>query len=156
MSKSQVSSTKHIVDIQPVTQEQLKYGALPIQDFSQVQLKYGAYPITEVQPAYGVPFTGYDLSITYEQLEENISTLKKAISSLKNSWENQTKTNLTKIENSWVGPDCKEYVTKLKNMDTKVNNTISALELLCSTYEQARDMVSQSQTNSLTSIQKLN
>lgn len=146
MSSSQVSSTKHIVDIQP------KYGV----DHTQIQLKYGPL-VPQIQPAYGVSLIGTgDLNVTYEQLEENIATLKKAINSLKNSWGTETNKNLATIENSWVGNDCKEYTEKLRNMDKKVTNTISALELLCSTYEKARDMVQQNETKAISSIQNIN
>ena len=127
-----------------------------------IQPKYGVTcPTGELQPAYGVPVIqpkygvtcgGQDLNITFSQLEENIATLKKAISSLRNSWDVETKKNINTLNGSWVGADCAEYTNKLSNMDKKVQNTISALELLCSTYEQARDMVKESQANAISSI----
>ena len=88
-----------------------------------------------------------DIDITYAQLEENISALKKSISTLKSSWDQDTKRNIDTINNSWAGNDCSAYTTKLSQMDGKVQNTIQALELLCSTYEKARDMIAQSQRN---------
>ena len=108
---------------------------------------------SQITSAQGTTTTSeIDLKISYEELETNIETLKKAVAELKNAWQTETKSNLTKLENSWIGSDCKEYITKLNNMDSKVNNTISALELLCSTYEQARDIVQQSQTNAINQI----
>lgn len=143
-------------------QPQTKYGV--VIDHGPVQPAYGVViphtPIGPVQPAYGVvpiaPLPGEDLNITYNQLEENIATLKKSISKLKQSWEVETKRNLNTLDNSWVGQDCASYTAKLNNMDKKVENTIAALELLCSTYEQARDMVKDSQSKTISSIESIN
>ncbi len=108
-------------------------GAL--EDFAnRVQYKYGANPISP----------GADLDITYAQLEDNIATLKKAIEALKSSWNGEIKRNIDKINSSWIGKDCATYTSKLSNMDGKVQKTVQALELLCSTYEKARDMVASS------------
>ena len=134
---------------------QAKYGVM-IDPTGVVQPKYGANP--PIQAKYGVvvpPQSGQDLDITYKQLEENIATLKKSIASLKNAWETETKKNLTKLDNSWVGDDCASYTSKLTNMDKKVTNTIAALELLCSTYEQARDMVKESQLKAISKIDSI-
>ncbi|MBQ6497494.1 MAG: hypothetical protein IJI58_02130 [Bacilli bacterium] len=135
---------------------QAKYGVA----ISHVppQPKYGVMinpPSGVIQPKYGVvlPGTGQDLNITYNQLEEIIATLKKSISSLKNSWEVETKRNVAKLDNSWVGEDCASYTSKLTGMDKKVTNTIAALELLCSTYEQARDMVKENQAKNISAIE---
>ena len=104
----------------------------------------------------GTLSTQEDLKVTYSELEENINILKKAIEKLKNSWQGETKKNLSKIESSWIGEDCKEYVTKLNGMDKKVNNVISALELLSTTYEKAKSMVHQSQSKAVNNIQNIN
>ena len=103
-------------------------------------------------PAYNAINTGSDINITYSQLEENITTLREAINTLKSSWNGETKNNISIINGSWAGTDCAEYTKKLSNMDTKVQNTISALELLCNTYEQARDMVKDNQAKTVSSI----
>lgn len=103
-------------------------------------------------PAYDAITTGSDINITYSQLEENISTLKEAINTLKNSWNGETKNNISIINESWAGTDCAEYTKKLSNMDTKVQNTILALELLCNTYEKARDMVKDNQAKTVSEI----
>lgn len=122
----------------------------------EVQPAYGVPISPEIQPAYGVPITpGTDISITYDQLDEMISTLKSATSGLKDSWNNGTKTNVAKLQNSWVGKDCEAYTSKLTNMDKQVQNTISALELLSSTYEKARDMVQENQRSVMSGIQSL-
>ena len=128
-----------------------------------VQPKYGtscvqvqpAYGVQVVQPKYGTSCTYTDLNITYAQVEENISKLKKAVNTLKNTWDGETKANLQTINNSWAGEDCSAYTQKLSKMDSKVQNTISALDLLRTTYEQARDMVKESQQSSISSISKL-
>lgn len=106
-------------------------------------------------PSYEVISTGADINITYSQLEENIGTLREAINTLKSSWDGETKNNISIINGSWAGTDCSEYTKKLSNMDTKVQNTIAALELLCSTYEKARDMVKENQTKAVSSIVSL-
>lgn len=93
-----------------------------------------------------------DLNITYSELEANIETIKKVVAQLKNAWETETKNNLTKLENSWVGNDCKEYITKLNKMDKKMENTIAALELLGTTYEQAKDIIKQNQAQAMNQI----
>ena len=93
-----------------------------------------------------------DLNITYSELEANIETIKKVVAQLKSAWETETKKNLTKLENSWVGNDCKEYITKLNRMDKKMENTIAALELLGTTYEQAKDIIKQNQSQAMSQI----
>ena len=120
---------------------------------NRVQPKYGV--VDTVQPKYGVVggTSGPDIDITYNQLEENISTLKTAINNLKSAWSNGANKNIATLNNSWVGPDCSAYTEKLTNMDSKVQGTISALELLCSTYESARDMVKENQKSVLASIE---
>ena len=115
-------------------------------------------PTPVSQPLYAVknPGTGMDISITYAQLEENISTLKNSIAKLKDSWNSEIRKDVSVLDNSWVGEDCVAYTSKLTKMDSKVQKTISALELLCSTYEQARDMVKENQSNIITSISNMN
>ena len=119
-----------------------------------VEVKYGVnIPDPErMEAKYGVNITNPDINITYNQLEENIAFLKKAISDLKQSWNETTKNNLTTINNSWAGADCAAYTAKLTNMDNKVQKTISSLELLCTTYEKARDMVQEKQNSIISSI----
>ena len=152
-----VVQPKYGVQIDPIVQP--KYGVVtPIVQPAygvQIQPKYGVVtPI--VQPAYGVQIQpGSDIDITYSQIEENISSLKKTISSLKKAWVDESKKNITKLQNSWAGADCSAYTAKLSKMDTKVNNSISALELLCSTYEQARDMLKETQGKSLSAINNI-
>ncbi len=128
----------------------------------RAQPKYGV-PIGTVQPAYGVsighiqakygvvlPHPGINISLS--QIEENIATLKKSISNLKSSWDGETKKDINILDNSWVGQDCEQYTQRLTKMDKKVQNTIAALELLCKTYEQVRDMVKDNQSKSLTAV----
>ena len=147
---------------------QPKYGTSCVQvqpayGVQVVQPKYGtscvqvqpAYGVQVVQPKYGTSCTFTDLSITYAQVEENITKLKKAVSTLRSTWDGETKANLNTINNSWAGEDCSAYTQKLSKMDSKVQNTISALDLLRSTYEQAINQVKESQQTSLTSISKL-
>ena len=136
---------------------QLKYGPAP------VQLKYGPAPIQEkygpapVQLKYGpAPSSSVDINMTYSGIEEIIATLKKTINSLKSSWESESKTNITKLQNSWAGKDCEAYTSKIMKMDTKVSNTIAALELLCSTYEQTRDMMKATQSKTTSAINNSN
>ena len=128
-----------------------KYGVTPV---CTPVPKYGVTPVHTPVPKYGVQATT-DINITYEQLEQNIANLKQAISTLRDSWSNQTKSNLDTLNNSWVGDDCRKYTYKLGKMDKRVNDTISALELLCKTYEQARDMVKEQQMNTISSISNL-
>ncbi|MBR2827839.1 MAG: hypothetical protein IKE70_01225 [Bacilli bacterium] len=96
-----------------------------------------------------------DVNVTYSQMEEMINNLKKSVALLKYSWDGQIKSCINRLNASWVGNDCKEYSEKLTNMNTKVHNTISALELLCSTYEQARDVIKETQNTAMTSISNL-
>ena len=119
---------------------QAKYGALPVIHTS-IPVLYGPVPATPSSPSS----PSSDINITYAQLEENINTLKKSISTLKSSWNQETKRNINTINNSWAGKDCEAYTAKLTKMDGKVQNTIQALELLCNTYEKARDMIQSSQ-----------
>jgi len=127
------------IEVQPA------YGVVPI-----VQPAYGTVPI-DSQPKYGVA-TVQDINITYNQLEENISVLKNAINTLKDSWDGATKANINTLNNSWVGADCAAYTEKLTSMDNKVHNTIDSLDLLCSTYEKAKQMVQDRQTDVINTI----
>ena len=148
--------------LNPFDQVQVKYGTVVpgtvqpkygVVDPGTVQPKYGVVDPGTVQPKYGVVAPGVsDIDITFDQLERNIAILRKAIANLKNSWSNETKKNIAKLDNSWVGPDCAAYTQKLTKMNSKVQNTISALELLCSTYERARDMVIENQRSVTSSI----
>ena len=138
------------VSIEPVVQPAYGVSIEPI-----YQPAYGVEIEPVVQPAYGVVYTGADIDLSYEQLEENITMLKSSISTLKESWDTKTKSNISKLENSWAGKDCSEYTKKLSKMDKSVQNTISALELLCSTYEQARDMISENQSTVVTAIKNI-
>ncbi len=154
-TKAQIQAEKEAAAARSKALQQMQsyYGA--VVTTPTTQLRYGPVettpPIT-VTPLYGAVVPEYgahvvtDIDITYDQLEENISTLKKSISTLKSSWNNTTKRNISAINNSWAGKDCAAYTTKLTQMDSKVQNTIDALELLCSTYEKARDMIKESQT----------
>ena len=135
-----------------------KYGVVPTPVSEPVVAKYGVIPTPVSEPVvakYGVVPTT-DINITYKQLEENISSLKEAISGLKSSWQDGTKDTLNRIQNSWVGEDCAAYTSKLTGMDKKVNNTISALELLCNAYEDARGMVKDNQSKTISSINSIN
>ncbi len=121
-----------------------------------VEHKYGSIPVPETLIMYAPPsYLMPDIKITYDQLEENIATLKKAIETLKSSWDGETKRNIDKINSSWAGKDCATYTSKLSNMDGKVQKTIQALELLCSTYEKARDMVASSQKQVTSAVDHL-
>ncbi len=144
---------KYGVIISP-TPIQLKYGPMP----TPIQEKYGVIiSPTPIQLKYGpMPSPGADIDITYSKIEENISTLKKTINSLKTSWASESKKNISRLQNSWVGADCEAYTKKLSKMDTKVSKTISALELLCSTYEQARDMLKDTQGKTTSAINNSN
>lgn len=157
------------VNIGSVVQAQPKYGVVPV----HIQPKYGvAVPPTgstgtiyppkmpgaggvSIQPAYGVQIVHLDLDITYDQLEKIIQDLRQSISKIKSSWDGETKRNVSILNNSWVGDDCAVYTSKLTSMDGKVHNTIEALELLCSTYEQARDMVKENQSKTLASVESI-
>ena len=130
-------------------QVEAKYGVV---DPGQMEAKYGVFDPGIIEEKYGVNMVAPDISITYNQLEDNISFLKKAIADLKESWGVNTKKNIDLINNSWVGPDCIAYTDKLTSMDNKVQKTISSLELLCSTYENARDMVQDKQASIMSSI----
>ena len=133
----------------------------PIPTNPSVRVAVPAYgvrvPVPPTPPLYGTSpaVSTPTLSITNAQLDEMISTLKKSINSLKSSWDGEIKRNIDTINNSWVGQDCIQYTSKLTGMDNKVQNTISALELLCSTYEQARDMVRDNQNTVSSAINNI-
>ena len=135
------------------------YGVVTAVFTEPVQPAYGVVTpvIGPVQPAYGVvtPVIGTDINISYEELEECISRLKKTINTLKSSWTNGSKKQIARIKQSWVGADCEAYTKKLENMDTKVNNSISALELLCETYEKAQDLIADNQKSTTAAIDKM-
>ena len=141
MASNKLSSVK-IFDIQE------KYGVV----FDQPA--YGVVLTPPVQPAYGVriPTQDSDINITYGQLEDMIATLKKAISTMKETWDAGTRSNVAKLDASWVGKDCAAYTARLNKMNNKVQRTIQALELLCSTYEKARDMVKENQSKTTAAI----
>ena len=136
-----------------VLENQAKYGAIPIGD---IQPAYGVIVNPPIQAKYGPISTTGDINISYQQLEENIATLKSAIQQLKDSWNTETKNNINKIKNSWAGEDCKAYIDRLNTMDMSVQRSISALELLCNTYEKARNMISDTVKKSSSAINNIN
>ncbi len=97
-----------------------------------------------------------DLNISFRELESNIATLKSALSTLKSNWQGVTKTNIAKLQSSWVGDDCATYITKVSNMNKQVNNAMSAIELLIKTYERARDRVLEQQKAAEQAIRNIN
>lgn len=149
-----------------VLNHQPKYGVIttpPIPPTPQVP---SPVPLPTIQPKYGAPTcpspvsgvnggSQVDIDITYDQLEQNIAMLKKSISSLKSSWDGETKRNVDILNNSWVGQDCVAYTERLTSMDGKVQNAISALELLCNTYEKASDMIRDNQNQVASSINNM-
>ena len=147
------------------TANKVKVKVSSTESFEKIQqAKYGVH-IVDAQPAYGAqvpyipqpqsPVTTPDLNITYSQLEENIASLNKAISTLTQSWDVQTKKNIDTLNNSWVGADCEAYTKKVLSMDKRVKNAITALKLLRDTYVKAKDMVSETQTSTLKSINSI-
>ena len=141
-----------VVYSQPAYGVQMLYGPAP-----EVQPAYGVQ-ITTVQPKYGVncpSTTGHDISITLAQLEDNIARLKKSINALKSSWDVETRRNVSLLHYSWIGKDCQQYTIKLSQMNSKVQSTLTALQLLCSTFEQARDMVASTQNATTSSIRNM-
>ena len=82
------------------------YGVVTAVFTEPVQPAYGVVTpvIGPVQPAYGVvtPVIGTDINISYEELEECISRLKKTINTLKSSWTNGSKKQIARIKQSWV------------------------------------------------------
>ena len=151
-----------VVNIQP------KYGVAcppvtPVDSTGETITGPGG-TVTTIQPKYGVQFPSHpisdggsqvDIDITYDQLEQNISMLKKSIANLKSSWDGETKRNVEILNNSWVGQDCVAYTDRLTSMDSKVQNAISALELLCNTYEKASDMIKENQSQVASSINNM-
>ena len=150
--------------LEPLRPSKFQQAQQPLDTIDVSQPKYGVVvtdledhlePIATGQPAYGVSVvaptfmgqpTGADIKITLSQLEENISILRSSINDLKQAWTENTARNVNTIKNSWASKECELYTNTLTVMDSKVQNTISALELLCSTYEKARDMINQNQT----------
>ncbi len=157
-----MAETKELLDGKITGYSMTNGNVKKISSISTVQPKYGVVcPVPHMSEQYSPPSTsftsgsGIDINITYSQLEENINMLKKSISTLKSSWDGETKRNIDTLNNSWVGQDCTAYTSKLMNMDSKVQNTISALELLCSTYEKARDMIRDNQSQVASSINNM-
>ena len=96
-----------------------------------------------------------DINISFDQISENVAILRKAIDTLKNSWNKETKNNINKLNSSWVGSDCAEFIDKLLEMDKPIQNTIAALELLCSTYEKAKEMIQDNQSGTASAIRNI-
>lgn len=92
------------------------------------------------------------INITFSELEQNISTLKSATQTLKDSWSTKVKKNITTLQNSWVGPDCEAYINKLNGADKRVTNAIAALELLTTTFEKAKNMAKEAQTKTTSAV----
>ena len=101
------------------------------------------------------PSNKYDLKITYDQLEELITKLKKTIETLRSSWSREINKNIEQINNSWAGKDCNAYTAKLSQMNGRVQKTIQALELLCNTYEKTKEMILTNQNATNATINKL-
>lgn len=133
--------------VQPPVYAQPAYGVQPP---VYAQPAYGVQPPVFGQPAYGVQLA--DLSISADEMRENIATLDSAIKTLNNAWEKETESLTKQLSSSWAGKDCSEYITKLSKMDKKVENSIKALELLKNTYQKALDLILEKQKNSVDAI----
>lgn len=109
---------------------------------------------------YGVPpfrpiTSPVTISITEEEIKENISVLKKSANTMETSWEEIKGPILSSIKESWASDECNAYVAKIEKMDKKVSNSIDALRLLAKTYEKSLDLLSETRESIKTAISNL-
>ena len=99
--------------------------------------------------------SAYDIDISYDELESNIALLKEATKTLSSNWSQIINTNIATIKNSWAGADCETYINKVTNLDSKVQNAMAALELMTSTYEQAKNLMQEEQSKITSTLNNL-
>ena len=135
---------------------------------------YGPYPISNIPTPvvdnqknnialYGV-FTPnpnkngkqeVTISITEEEIKENVSILKKAANTMENAWEEIKGPIIKAIKEAWTSKECEEYVSKIEKMDRKVTNSIEALRLLAKTYEQSLEQLTATAASIKTAISNI-
>ena len=97
----------------------------------------GTSPTSEVVPV--TPGDQYDLVVSVEEVESFISKLKTASSTLEDQWIGIVDEELTKLKDSWAGPDMEKYIEKVQALDPKLEKAVEAIKLLKETYKKALD-----------------
>ena len=97
----------------------------------------GTSPTGEVVPV--TPGDQYDLVVSVEEVESFIDKLKKASSTLEDQWIGIVDEELTKLKDSWAGPDMEKYIAKVEALDPKLEKAVEAIKLLKETYQKALD-----------------
>ncbi len=142
----------------------LLYG--PFVDDRETRIAlYGVKPVPisneTYVPLYGpyVPgpnrTTPVQISITEEEIKQNISILKKSANTMENSWEDIKGPILKSIKESWIGKECSEYTSNIEKMNKEVTNSIEALRLLAKKYEDSIDQLAVTRKSIMEAIDNL-
>ncbi len=99
--------------------------------------------------------TPVQISITEEEIKQNISILKKSANTMENSWEDIKGPILKSIKESWIGKECSEYTSNIEKMNKKVTNSIEALRLLAKKYEDSIDQLTVTRKSIMEAIDNL-
>ena len=99
--------------------------------------------------------TPVQISITEEEIKQNISILKKSANTMENSWEDIKGPILKSIKESWIGKECSEYTSNIEKMNKKVTNSIEALRLLAKKYEDSIDQLAVTRKSIMQAIDNL-
>ena len=99
--------------------------------------------------------TPVQISITEEEIKQNISILKKSANTMENSWEDIKGPILKSIKESWIGKECSEYTSSIEKMNKKVTNSIEALRLLAKKYEESIDRLAVTRKSIMEAIDNL-
>ena len=126
------------------------YGPAPIVGGNGIYQPIALYGVPG--PGVGGPVT---ISMTEEEIKENVAKLKKAANNMENSWVDIKGPILKSIKESWVSKECTAYVSKIEKMDKKVTNSIEALRLLAKTYEQSIDKLASTRKSIMTAISNI-
>lgn len=92
------------------------------------------------------------ISMNLEGLMASKTKLENTINNIQQIWQNLL-ANVTKIQESWIGPDATLYIEKVNNMKPKMDATIKVLQTTCRTYDKAINEIQETQNGIKNQIQ---
>ena len=98
-----------------------------------------------------------DTNIIYsaDELLANQNSLDAISSEIRSFWDSIKNTELVDIQNSWAGNDAKAYIDNINQLDSKIENSIKAINLLSRTFNLAASTLQETQENSIKMINNI-
>ncbi len=94
-------------------------------------------------------FNGTNIIYSAEELVANQNSLDAISSEIKSSWDSIKNTELVNIQNSWAGNDAQAYIDKINQLDSRIEDSIKAINLLSRTFDLAATTLQETQENTI-------